>query len=161
MIRWWANYKWASRYYGKSFLFECQHLLRNAVGGKNKTDEGRLEHCQHVWVFPGCKTTVWVHTGAVGLAARPGTVRQALTGGRTWEPVSIHARVDDGVREGGAMNTQNAPISRSPRIPALNSYWTKKNPISRKAHVQIGHSLIYEHDSLWKMNMLVITGDTL
>ncbi len=134
------------------------------LGGREKTDEGRLEGCQHVWVFPGCKTTAWVRTGAVGLAARPGTVGQTLTGGRTREPVSIHTRVDDGVREGGAMNTRNAPISRSPRILALNSYWMKKNRISRKTHVQMGHFLharLSEHDSISKINMRVITGGML
>lgn len=72
-----------------------------------------------------------VRTGAVGLGARPGTVCQTLSGGRTGEPISVHARVDDGVRERGAIHTRNAPISRGPWVPALNSYWMREKRISR------------------------------
>lgn len=80
-----------------------------------------------------------VRTGAVGLGARPGTVCQALSGGWTGESISVHARVDDGVREHGAIHTQNAPISRGPWVPTLNSYWMRENRISSlptQTHVQ-------------------------
>lgn len=61
-------------------------------------------------------------TGAVGLRSRPGPVGLTQPGGGAGEQVSVHAGVDDGVREGRPIQTEHSAITGCARVPTLNSW---------------------------------------